>query len=51
MTDRLPHKGPSTVYDLYENENLNIGLDHRRLSVLDLSNLSQKMNVLKTIVV
>ncbi len=37
MTDRLSHRGPSSGYSFYENENLNIGLGHRRLSILDLS--------------
>jgi len=38
MTDRLSHRGPNNGYSFYENENLNIGLGHRRLSILDLSN-------------
>lgn len=38
MTDILHHRGPDdSGYSFYENEYANIGLGHRRLSVLDLS--------------
>ncbi|KZX36414.1 asparagine synthase (glutamine-hydrolyzing) [Wohlfahrtiimonas chitiniclastica] len=38
MTDVLSHRGPDdSGYDFYENECANIGLGHRRLSILDLS--------------
>lgn len=38
MTDELYHRGPDDVgHCFYENENANIGLGHRRLSILDLS--------------
>ncbi len=35
MTDILHHRGPDDSF--YENEYANIGLGHRRLSILDLS--------------
>jgi asparagine synthase (glutamine-hydrolysing) len=39
MTDVLHHRGPDdSGYSFYENEYANIGLGHRRLSILDLSN-------------
>lgn len=39
MTDVLHHRGPDdSGYSFYENNNSNIGLGHRRLSILDLSN-------------
>lgn len=38
MTDRLYHRGPDdSGYSFYEKEFVNIGLGHRRLSILDLS--------------
>ena len=38
MTDILHHRGPDdSGYSFYENEFANIGLGHRRLSILDLS--------------
>ena len=38
MTDILHHRGPDdSGYSFYENEYANIGLGHRRLSILDLS--------------
>ena len=38
MTDVLYHRGPDdSGYSFYENEYANIGLGHRRLSILDLS--------------
>ncbi len=38
MTDVLHHRGPDdSGYSFYENEYANIGLGHRRLSILDLS--------------
>lgn len=38
MTDVLHHRGPDdSGYSFFNNENTNIGLGHRRLSVLDLS--------------
>lgn len=38
MTDILHHRGPDdSGYTFYENEFANIGLGHRRLSILDLS--------------
>jgi asparagine synthase (glutamine-hydrolysing) len=38
MTDTLHHRGPDdSGYSFYENEYANIGLGHRRLSILDLS--------------
>jgi len=38
MTDVLYHRGPDdSGYSFYENEFANIGLGHRRLSILDLS--------------
>ncbi|MGJ0321443.1 asparagine synthase (glutamine-hydrolyzing) [Aliarcobacter cryaerophilus] len=38
MTDVLHHRGPDdSGYSFYENEFANIGLGHRRLSILDLS--------------
>ena len=37
MTDKLHHRGSSSGYSFYENQNSNIGLGHRRLSILDLS--------------
>lgn len=38
MTDVLYHRGPDdSGYSFYENKNVNIGLGHRRLSILDLS--------------
>ncbi|MGJ0298309.1 asparagine synthase (glutamine-hydrolyzing) [Aliarcobacter cryaerophilus] len=38
MTDVLHHRGPDdSGYNFYENEYANIGLGHRRLSILDLS--------------
>ena len=39
MTDVLWHRGPdSSGYEYYKLENANIGLGHRRLSIIDLSN-------------
>ena len=38
MTDKLHHRGLSSGHSFYENQNFNIGLGHRRLSILDLSN-------------
>jgi asparagine synthase (glutamine-hydrolysing) len=39
MTDVLNHRGPDdSGYSFYENEYATIGLGHRRLSILDLSN-------------
>lgn len=39
MTDVLHHRGPNdSGYSFYKNEYANIGLGHRRLSILDLSN-------------
>lgn len=39
MTDILHHRGPNdSGYELYKLQNANIGLGHRRLSILDLSN-------------
>jgi len=39
MTDVLHHRGPDdSGYSFYENKYANIGLGHRRLSILDLSN-------------
>jgi asparagine synthase (glutamine-hydrolysing) len=38
MTDVLHHRGPDdSGYDFFELQNVNIGLGHRRLSILDLS--------------
>lgn len=38
MTDSLTHRGPdSSGYQVFESTNLSIGLGHRRLSVIDLS--------------
>lgn len=38
MTDVLHHRGPNdSGYSFFDNENMNIGLGHRRLSILDLS--------------
>jgi len=38
MTDVLHHRGPDdSGYSFFNNKNVNIGLGHRRLSVLDLS--------------
>lgn len=38
MTDVLHHRGPDdSGYSFYENKDANIGLGHRRLSILDLS--------------
>ena len=38
MTDVLHHRGPDdSGYSFYKNEYANIGLGHRRLSILDLS--------------
>jgi len=38
MTDVLHHRGPDdSGYTFYENEYVNIGLGHRRLSILDLT--------------
>jgi len=38
MTDVIHHRGPDdSGYSFYENEYANIGLGHRRLSILDLS--------------
>lgn len=38
MTDALHHRGPDdSGYSFYENDYANIGLGHRRLSILDLS--------------
>ena len=38
MTDVLHHRGPDdSGYSFYNKENFNIGLGHRRLSILDLS--------------
>ena len=38
MTDILHHRGPNdSGYSFYENECANIGLGHRRLSILDLT--------------
>ena len=38
VTDVLHHRGPDdSGYKLYENKNVNIGLGHRRLSILDLT--------------
>jgi len=38
MTDVLHHRGPNdSGYSFYEHDNANIGLGHRRLSILDLS--------------
>ena len=38
MTDILHHRGPNdSGYSFFNHENVNIGLGHRRLSVLDLS--------------
>jgi asparagine synthase (glutamine-hydrolysing) len=38
MTDILHHRGPDdSGYSFYENEYANIGLGHRRLSIIDLS--------------
>jgi len=39
MTDALYHRGPNDRgYNFYSRNNCNIGLGHRRLSILDLSN-------------
>ncbi len=39
MTDVLYHRGPNdSGYELYKLQDANIGLGHRRLSILDLSN-------------
>jgi len=39
MTDVLHHRGPNdSGYKFYEKEYVNIGLGHKRLSILDLSN-------------
>ena len=38
MTDVLRHRGPNdSGYEFFENENFNLGLGHRRLSIQDLS--------------
>ena len=38
MTDALLHRGPNdSGYELHETENAQVGLGHRRLSILDLS--------------
>ena len=37
MTNKLHHRGPISEYSFYETQNSNIGLGHRRLSILDLS--------------
>jgi len=37
MTNKLHHRGPISGYSFYEIQNSNIGLGHRRLSILDLS--------------
>ena len=45
MTDSLNHRGPISGHTFYENHNSNIGLGHRRLSILDLSSQGyQPMN-------
>jgi asparagine synthase (glutamine-hydrolysing) len=43
MTDALSHRGPdNSGYSFYQNENSNIGLGHRRLSILDISELGNQ---------
>lgn len=37
MTNKLYHRGTRNGYSFFENQNSNIGLGHRRLSILDLS--------------
>lgn len=37
MTDKLHHRGPGSGYNFFQYESYNIGLGHRRLSILDLS--------------
>ena len=38
ITDVLRHRGPNdSGYEFFENENFNLGLGHRRLSIQDLS--------------
>ncbi len=45
MTDSLNHRGPRSGHTFYENHNSNVGLGHRRLSILDLSSQGyQPMN-------
>ncbi len=50
MTDVLHHRGPDdSGYSFYENEYANIGLGHRRLSVLDLSSHGHQPMVFKAL--
>lgn len=43
MTDVLHHRGPDdSGYSFYENEYAQIGLGHRRLSIIDLSSLAHQ---------
>jgi asparagine synthase (glutamine-hydrolysing) len=43
MTDALIHRGPDdSGYEVIENDNYQVGLGHRRLSILDLSSLGHQ---------
>lgn len=42
-TDVLSHRGPDGCgYEFFQNENCQVGLGHRRLSIIDLSNLANQ---------